>query len=314
MSKLLEKNNASLRSAKSAKQDEFYTQLSDIEKELYHYKDHFVGKVVFCNCDDPEESNFWEYFRLKFKHLGLKKLIATHYVTSGQSYKLEMKKNGEQSLPLELDENGDFRSSECVELLKEADVVVTNPPFSLFREYVAQLMEYEKKFVIIGNLNAITYKEIFPLLKENKMWVGYNNGHKEYVVPNHYKFDRVENGIKYQSMGNTYWFVNLETIKHHEDILLYKKYNKTDYLKYDNYDAINVDKTKDIPCDYGGAMGVPITFIDKYNPDQFEILNANDYRTNENTPSKSHGLIKDKDGCVNGENKYARIVIKKRVK
>jgi hypothetical protein len=190
--------------------------------------------------------------------------------------------------------------------LKEVDVVITNPPFSLFREYVAQLVEYEKKFLIIGNMNAITYKEIFSMIKENKMWVGYNNGTKEYMVPNNYKFTREENGIKYQSMGNTYWFTNLDIRKRHEDIILYKKYNPTDYLKYDNYDAINVDKTKDIPIDYEEEMGVPITFIEKYNPDRFEILKCSAYVDDKNFGA---GAL-----FVNGEKRYARIIIKKRVK
>jgi hypothetical protein len=311
---MMEQNgkNKQLHKAKKDKQDEFYTQLSDIEKELKHYKNHFKDKVVFCNCDDPQESNFVVYFCLNFKQLGLKKLISTHYDSKKPTYKLEY--DGVEFKESPLKENGDFRSLECIELLKEADVVITNPPFSLFREYVAQLVEYEKKFLIIGSLNAISYKEIFKLMMENKMWVGYNNGAKEYVVPDHYNFSREENGIKYQSMGNTYWFTNLEIKKRHEDIILYKKYNPTEYPKYDNYDAINVDKTKDIPVDYEGVVGVPITFMDKYNPGQFEILNANDYRKSENVPLKPHGLIKDKDGSVNGENKYARIVIKKRSK
>ena len=205
--------------------------MSDIEKELKHYREHLKGKVVFCNCDDPQESNFVGYFCLNFKHLGLKKLISTHYDSKKPTYKLEY--NGVEFKESPLKENGDFRSEECVELLKEADVVVTNPPFSLFREYVEQLIECNKKFVIIGSLNAIKYRDIFPLVKENKIWVGYNNGVKEYMVPNNYKFTREENGIKYQSIA-TYWFTNLEIKKSHEDIILYKKYTPTEYPKYDN--------------------------------------------------------------------------------
>ena len=303
MSKSLEKNKQ-LNKAKRDKQDEFYTQLTDIEKELRHYSEHLSDKVVFCNCDDPRESNFWKYFYLNFKHLGLKKLIATHYSTQHPTYKLEY--DGKDLIKTDLKENGDFRSNECIALLGEADVVITNPPFSLFREYVAQLIEYNKSFIIIGSLNAITYKEIFLLLKENKMWVGYNNGYKEYVVPNYYKFDREENGIKYQSMGNTYWYTNIEIKKRHEDILLYKKYNPLDYPKYDNYDAINVNKTRDIPVDYEGAMGVPIAFMDKYNPEQFEILRCSAYVDNKNFGS---GAL-----YVKGKKRYARIIIKKRVK
>lgn len=307
--------NKNLNDAKKGKQDEFYTQLTDIEKELKHYKEHLKGKVIFCNCDDPEESNFWKYFYLNFDHIGLKKIIATHYDPTKPTYKMEY--DGKNLSRTDLLENGDFRSPECIELLKEADIVVTNPPFSLFREYVAQLMEYEKKFLIIGNMNAIAYKETFSLMQKDEMWVGYNNGEKEFVVPDYYEPRktryREDGGIKYRSMGNTYWFTNLDIHKRHEDIILYRIYSEQDYPTYDNYNAINVDKTKDIPVDYNGIMGVPITFIDKYNPNQFEILNANEYRTNENVSIKPHGLIKDKDGCVNGENKYVRIVIKRRV-
>jgi hypothetical protein len=287
-------SNKELHKAKIGKNDEFYTQMPDIEKELKHYKEHFKGKVIFCNCDDPEESNFVRYFSLKFKQLGLKKLISTHYDPEKPTYKLEY--DGDTFTPTGLKENGDFRSPECIEMLKEADIVVTNPPFSLFREYVAQLMEYEKKFIIIGSLNAITYKGIFPLLKENKMWLGYNNGYKEYIVPNHYELSesgcREENGVKYRGMGNTYWFTNIEIKKRHENLIIYKKYNETDYPKYDNYNAINIDKTKDIPNDYNGEMGVPITFMDKYNPEQFEIIGMGRFRSN-------------------GKKLYARIIIKK---
>ena len=296
-------SNKELHKAKSGKNDEFYTQLTDIEKELKHYKEHFKGKTVFCNCDDPRESNFVNYFCLNFKHLGLKKLISTHYDPEKPTYKLELVDDNFKETPLE--GNGDFRSPECIELLKEADVVVTNPPFSLFREYVAQLVEYEKKFIIIGSLNAISYKEIFPLLKENRMWVGYNNGPKEFVVPNHYESKetgyREENGIKYRSLGNTYWFTNAEITKRHEDIIIYKKYNETDYPKYDNYNAINVDKVKDIPVDYNGEMGVPITFMDKYNPEQFELVK---FRKGDD----------EKDLSVGGKIPYFRIIIKKKVK
>lgn len=313
--------NKNLNNAKNGKNDEFYTQLTDIEKELKHYKDHFKGKVIFCNCDDPEESNFWKYFSLNFEKFKLKKLISTHYVASGVSYKLELRKMGEQSLPLPLDGNGDFRSKECIELLKEADIIITNPPFSLFREYIAQLVEYNKKFIIIGSLNAITYKEIFPLLQKDEMWLGcsIHSGDREFRVPDNYPLNAVGNrvdkeGNKYIRVKGVRWFTNLDIKERHEDLLLYKKYNEKEYPKYDNYDAINVDKTKDIPIDYDGIMGVPITFMDKYNPKQFEILNANNYRKNETITIKSHGLIKDKDGCINGKNKYVRIVIKKKVK
>lgn len=305
---MMEQNgkNKQLNKAKKDKQDEFYTQLSDIEKELKHYKDHFKDKVVFCNCDDPQESNFWKYFKLNFDRLGLKKLISTHFEREQPSYKLELTKES-GCIITQLKENGDFRSNECIELLKESDIIVTNPPFSLFREYVAQLMEHEKKFLIIGNLNAINYRDIFPLIRENKMWVGYNNGQKEYVVPNYYTFTREENGIKYRSMGNTYWYTNLDVLKRHEDLILYKKYNCIEYLKYDNYDAIRVDKVKNIPIDYYEEMGVPISFMDKYNPEQFEIVGID------------RELMKqkiDKVTCfyLNGKELYSCIVIKRIVK
>ena len=279
-------NSKKLSMARKAKNDEFYTQLSDIEKELRHYKEYFRDKVIFCNCDDPEESNFWKYFELNFTQLGLKKLIATHYETAKPSYKLELVRdiNGDGNIDsldiikTGLKQNGDFRSDECVEILKEADIVVTNPPFSLFREYIAQLMEYDKKFIIIGNLNAITYKETFPLLKENKMWLGY--GFKRgnayfYVSPNIGEqfvrgvYDKATGLVKFR---NVVWYTNIDIQKRHEDIILYRTYDEESYPKYDNYDAINVDKTKDIPCDYYEVMGVPITFMDKYNPDQFNLL------------------------------------------
>ena len=255
--------NSNLHRAKDKKNDEFYTQLPDIENELKHYREHFKDKVVFCNCDDPERSNFWQFFSLQFEFLGLKKLIATHFEDEKQSYKLEMWRDeaGVHSGIKTLQQNGDFRSPESIELLKEADIVVTNPPFSLFREYIAQLMEYDKKFLIIGNKNAITYKEFFPLLKDNKVWIGYNNV-KEFRQP--------DGSMK--KFGNIGWYTNLDIKKRHEELVLYKKYTPEEYPKYDNYDAINVDKVSDIPIDYDGVMGVPITFLDKYNPEQFEIM------------------------------------------
>ena len=285
----------SLRDAKMNKMDEFYTQLSDIEKELKHYKAHFKGKTVLCNCDDPRVSNFFKYFALNFKHLGLKKIITTCY--KNQDVDLFSENNSEKAVWIEYEGNpnddtntdfstikvnklkgdGDFRSKECIELLKQADVVVTNPPFSLFREYVAQLIEYDKKFLIIGNQNAITYKEIFPLIRNNKLWLGFTGGNMKFTVPSYYpemktRFWVDENGQKWRSMGNTYWFTNLDHSKRHEDLILYKKYTPEEYPKYDNYDAINVDKVSDIPMDYCECIGVPISFLDKYNPEQFEIV------------------------------------------
>jgi hypothetical protein len=311
-------SNKNLHSASSAKKDEFYTQLADIEKELKHYKDQFRGKVVFCNCDDPKESNFVKYFSMNFEHLGLKKLIATHYkdanlFTKESPYKLEYTgdKNGNRMPDLsefikKMIGTGDFRSEECVELLKEADIVVTNPPFSLFREYVAQLAEYNKKFLIIGNVNSITYKECFKLIKENKMWLGasIHSGDREFRVPEGYPLtaasSRIDNdGYKYIRVKGVRWFTNLDYEERHENLVLYKKYTSEEYPRYDNYDAINVDKTADIPIDYDGAIGVPITFLDKYNPEQFEIIK---FRKGDD----------DKDLIVNGKFPYFRIIIKKK--
>lgn len=316
--------NQTLQNAKKAQNDEFYTQLNDIETELRYYKEHFRGKVIFCNCDDPYESNFFKYFAMNFNFLGLKKLIATCYVGSPVSgeqlslfdvkdlevknnddkrpHKIEITevrdenadgaidlsdveyllKNRKNALTL-LNGDGDFRSPECIELLKEADIVVTNPPFSLFREYVAQLMEYDKKFLIIGGQNAITYMEIFKLIKENKIWLGVDNGGtKWFRVPEHYDIKtesriKIENGIKYFSMGSIMWFTNLDHSKRHENITLYKKYTSEEYPRYVNYDAIEVSKFAEIPYDYDGEMGVPITFLNKYNPEQFEIIGSSKF-------------------------------------
>ena len=259
--------NSNLQEAKRKKNDEFYTRLPDIENELHHYKHHFKGKVVYCNCDDPSTSAFWKFFRMNFKDWGLKKLIATHYEKDEQnySYKIEMKfgdKWNDEPEKIPLLCNGDFRSAVCIALLKEADIVVTNPPFSLFREYVAQLMAYEKKFLIIGNMNAITYKEIFPLLKENLVWLGYTHP-KIFLQP-----DGSE-----KSFGNILWYTNLDIKKRHEFLDLRGNYfDSVSYPKYDNYDAIEVSKVNAILCDYDGVMGVPITFLDKYCPLQFGIL------------------------------------------
>ena len=327
--------NRSLTNASKAKQDEFYTQLSDIEKELKHYKKHFKNKVVYCNCDDPRVSNFFHYFSYNFEKLGLKKLIATCY--KNQSMDLFSQNDKEQAIYLEYDGdkngnfepdpeeigiknlkgNGDFRSKESIELLKQADIVVTNPPFSLFREYLAQLIEYDKKFLIIGSQNAVTYKEVFSLIRENKVWIGYKSGDMAFQVPEHYepretRYWEDEDGQKWRSLGNICWFTNLDISKRDEDLILYKTYSEEEYPKYDNYNAINVGKVAEIPMDYKGAMGVPITFLDKYNPNQFEILSSNDLRLNDNVPFKEHGLIKDKDGTINGVPTYVRIVIRNR--
>lgn len=271
--------NTNLIAAQKAKNDEFYTMMEDIEKELVYYKKHFKGKTVYCNCD-TEESNFVRYFVGRFEELGLKKLIATHWNDGGApSYKAEWANESDEPIRTALSGDGDFRSPECIELLKEADVVVTNPPFSLFREYVAQLMEYGKKFVIIGNMNCITYKEIFPLIKDNRLWAGANEkgGSRKgnslsFEVSDGYEGRTViENGRRVAQIS-AWWFTNLDIRKRHEPLDLIESYSPDKYPKYDNYDAINVDKTLDIPADYDGAMGVPISFLDKYCPEQFEIV------------------------------------------
>lgn len=279
--------NKSMHKARAEKNDEFYTQLSDIENELKHYKKHFKGKTVLCNCDDPLESEFVRYFAMNFEHLGLKKLIATHFVDSARPskkspYKLVYTgdKNGNR-MP-DADEfitstvgDGDFRSDECLELLDEADIVVTNPPFSLFREFISLMMERKKKFLVIGNMNAITYKETFSLIAANKLWLGVNfNKTMEFAIPDSYtKHSHVdETGKKIAKVPAICWFTNLHHAKRAEKLGLYKKYTKEEYPQYDNYKAINVDKVADIPMNYKGAMGVPITFLGKYNPKQFEIL------------------------------------------
>lgn len=301
--------NKNLNRAKEAKKDEFYTQLDDINNEVRHYREHFRGKTVLCNCDDPRVSNFFKYFAYNFEFLGLKKLIATCYKSqdvnlfsegsSEQAVYLvyEGDKNGnhipddEEIEVLPLRGDGDFRSQECIEFLKEADIVVTNPPFSLFREYVAQLIKYDKKFLIIGNQNAITYKEIFPLIMANKMWLGWNSGDMKFKVPadseaRATRYWQDETGQKWRSMGNICWYTNLDHKKRHEELILYKKYTPEEYPRYDNYNAINVNKVADIPMDYDGVMGVPITFLDKYNPQQFEIVGC----TESEGKGLSHGL------------------------
>ena len=303
--------NTNLHNAKTAKNDEFYTQLSDIEKEMAHYKDFFKGKIVYCNCDDARESNFFKFFSNNFESLGLKKLITTGYKAEGKGVKLvyEGDKNGDfmvddaEVVMTELEGNGDFRSEECIELLKECDVVVTNPPFSLFREYVAQLMEYGKKFLIIGNMNAITYKEIFPYIKNNELWWGCSlHGTKcHFIVPNSYEGNNVfeENGVRYGKVNNAIWFTNINHTKRNTPLDLYKKYSADEYPKYDNYDAIEVSRVENIPTDYEGVMGVPITFLDKYCPTQFEII-------------KFRKGNDDKDLSVNGKCPYFRILIRRR--
>lgn len=346
--------NEALTCAKNAKQDEFYTQLTDIEKELRFYKNYFKNKVVFCNCDDPYESNFFKYFALNFNSLGLKKLVCTcydgspfmgdelvfdfdifHNEASKKAYKVEITEvkdeNGDGAIDLSdvrillknnknaislLKGNGDFRSHECVELLKQADIVVTNPPFSLFREYISQLIDFQKKFIIIGNQNAITYKEIFALIKENKIWLGYKFGDMSFRVPDYFeprptRYWQDEKGHKWRSLGTICWFTNFDIQKRHEDLILYKHYTPEEYPKYDNYEAINVNKVSEIPCDYEGVMGVPITFLDKYNPDQFEIIDINPHFFT----MVEMGLPKLKQLTLHNvgqKDPYARILIRKK--
>ncbi|MBL7786423.1 MAG: adenine-specific methyltransferase EcoRI family protein [Chitinophagales bacterium] len=314
--------NKLLQKAKKSKSDEFYTQLCDIESELQYYKNHFKDKVVFCNCDDARISNFFKYFSSNFKELGLKKLIAACY--QEQKKELFNTENGENGFFYEytgtegeikhpgstdivyFNGDGDFRSPESVELLKQSDIVVTNPPFSLFREFVGQLVKYDKKYLIIGNINAITYKEIFKLIKENKAWLGINLGRgvSGFIVPEHYELYGTEaridsSGNRIVSPNNCLWLTNIDNFKRHEDIELTKKYfgNEAEYPKYDNYDGINVDKTEYIPLDYDGYMGVPITFLHKFNPDQFEII-------------KFRKGSDDKDLSIGGKCPYFRILIR----
>ena len=378
--------NKYLHAAKKAKKDEFYTQLTDIERELQHYWPHFRGKVVLCNCDDPYESNFFKYFALRFNQLGLKKLICTCYdgspvvgtelqlpfewgdeaqsdnsqaaetiplYGSKRAYKVEITqvddRNGDGAVDLcdvqellkndrnaisTLKQHGDFRSQECIELLRQADIVVTNPPFSLFREYLAQLVEYDKKFLIIGHQNAVTYKEVFPLIKEDKIWLGYGfkggaahffSPYEDIATASDHKKDMIR-------VSGVNWFTNLDHKKRHEMLDLVCRYSPEEYPKYDNYDAINVDRTSDIPYDYDGVMGVPITFLDKYNPEQFEIVEFRKGQDGkdlvysklagggqsatllQNTrPSMPIGGLMNnpKDTVVNGKSKYARILIRR---
>ena len=341
-------NNKNLHRAKKEKNDEFYTQLPDIENEMKHYRNHFRGKTILCNCDDPYESNFFKYFAMNFDFLGLKKLIATSYSGSpiagtqlsifdldkslnsnNEAIKIEIteipdfNKDGavdmtdvehllrsDNNVMTVLKENGDFRSNESIELLKEADIIVTNPPFSLFREYIAQLFEYNKNFIIIGNQNSIICKELFPLIQEGKMWFGYSSGDMSFKVPDYYPEMKTrywvdDTGQKWRSMGNVRWYTNLDIDKRHEDLILYKKYKSEEYQHYDTYDAIFIKQYKEIPYDYDGHMGVPITFLDKYNRDQFEIIGLDRY---------IYGYDKSYDSLftIDGKEKFRRIIIRRK--
>ena len=328
--------NRSLRAAKATKQDEFYTQLSDIEKELRHYTKHFKNKTVLCNCDDPRVSNFFKYFINNFTKLGLRKLITTCY--KNQQADLFSKNDcergiyfeysGEQAVrrlpdpskikPRELKADGDFRSEECINLLKQADIVITNPPFSLFREYVTQLVQSGKKFLCIGNQNAISYKEIFSLVKGNKIWLGYTHP-VAFIVPDHYEAREVRSwrdadGTNWRSLGNACWFTNLDIEKRHEEIPLYTDYSPEAFPEYDNYDAIEVSRYKEIPRDYDGVMGVPVTFLEKHNPEQFEIVGS-DYEVKQGVlPSLINERWSGKfdRGYVDGKRLFARILIQRK--
>lgn len=291
-------SSANLTKARNAKNDEFYTQLEDIEKELMNYKEYFKDKIVLCNCDDPKWSEFWRYFHFNFAELGLKKLISTHYDQNNPTYKMEYEggndNNIEVGVKTPLEGDGDFRNKECLEILDEADVVVTNPPFSLFRAYVAALMEHEKRFLIIGNKNAVTYKDFFPLLQKGTVWIGHSNP-SEFDTPD---------GRTKKLDGLTCWFTNLGVAKRHE-LILRKKYVPEEYPKYDNYDAIEVSKVSDIPVNYDGVMGVPITLLEKYNPDQFEIIGLD----RDTVPKE---FLVGGRLAMNGKTKYCRILIRAR--
>lgn len=291
--------NENLIKARMKKNDKFYTKLTDIEKELLHYVNYFNEATIFMNCDDPTESNFWQYFMINFKAFNIKKIISTHYEDFIPSYKLEF--TGDGIIKSDIKGNGDFRNAECIELLNQSDIVVTNPPFSLIREYISQLIKYNKKFLIIGDLNTIAYKEIFEYIKEGRMWLGIDNGGtKWFKVPDHYEIKtesriKFENGDKYFSKGSITWFTNLEHNKRHEELILCETYSPEKFPKYDNFDAIEVSRVAKIPKNYSGVMGVPITFLDKYNPDQFKIL----------------GRLGS--ASVNGKNLYVRVLIQNKL-
>ena len=303
-----------LHRARKQKNDEFYTQLIDIERELRYYEIHFKGKVVYCNCDDPLTSNFFRYFVSNFKELGLRKVIASCYKENSRGFFFEytgvelVDTDPKTSDVVYFNGDGDFRSQESIDLLEQSDIVVTNPPFSLFREYVTQLIRYDKLFLIIGNINSITNKEIFKLVQDGKAWLGVNrgNGFSGFIIPAYYepymkKTWMDESGNIITPTNNCLWLTNLNHSMRHEDIPLTKNYygHEHEYPRYDNYDGINVDMVKDIPRDYNGCMGVPITFLYKFNPQQFEIV----------------GSRRGNDGkylSVNGEQTYFRVIIKKK--
>lgn len=346
--------NDNVHASKAEKADEFYTKLSFIEDELKHYKNYLRGKTVFCNCDDPYESNFFKFFAMSFNDLGLKKLIATCFSPSPvayqqlslfdeeenepkKAYKVEITEikdeNGDGRIDLEdveyilqhkegvlseLKGNGDFRSNECIELLKEADVIITNPPFSIFREYFSLLMKYKKDFLIVANENMVFYKEILPYFKQNKVWLGYNAGHFWFKVPEYYEekktdFKIDENGQKWRRLGNICWFTNIDIAKRYENLILYKHYNPEDYPTYENYNAIHIHLVRDIPCDFDGIMGVPVSFMEKFNANQFEIVGHTN--SGDNSP-EVEAIRTDNNhrhgGLLNGKEQYARLLIRRK--
>lgn len=316
--------NSNLHAAKKAKNDEFYTMLTDIEREMIHYREHFRDKVIFLNCDDDNKSNFWKFFKLNMDFLGIKKLISTHYDEKKPTHKVELVRKEDNLITevvTKLSGNGDFRSPECVAILDECDIVITNPPFSLFREFIDLLVTKNKKFLVVGSLNAITYKEIFPLIKDNKLWLGVNNGAKTYKVPDAFegKHD-VVNGEKYVTLGNTGWFTNLTHHIRNTEIHLFERYTEDKYPRYDNYDAIDISRVSEIPLDYKGNMGVPITFLTKYNPDQFEILWQASGNTRACASKETLEYLgyerheEDRGGCgvVSNKRVYSRILIKRK--
>lgn len=319
------RDNKNMHKAKSEKNDEFYTLLTDIEKEMKYYKEQFKDKVVYCNCDDARESNFFKYFSMNFEHLGLKRLITTSYNANGNGTILvyEGDKNGnkqvddEEIIVKELSGNGDFRSEECLQILQESDIIVTNPPFSLFREFITIMMQYEKQFCVIGNMNALTYKEIFPYIKNNKLWWGnsIHSGDRQFFVPDNYELNAAtcgidENGRKFIRVKGVRWWTNMDFPQRYEELDLIKKYNEEEYPKYDNYDAININKTADIPLDYNGVMGVPITFLDKFCPTQFKIIDINPHFFSiieQGLPKPKQLTLKN----VGQKDPYARILIQR---
>ena len=338
-------NNKSLHKAAQAQQDEFYTQYTDVQEELNHYWDHFRGAKILCNCDDPFESSFFLYLAQQFAYLGIKKLTATCYAGSPiaqrqlslfeEDIPTPKRKpycatitdyrdwNGDGRTDLQdirymlehqkgctvrvLEGDGDFRSPECIELLKDADIVITNPPFSLLREYIAQLVQYNKKFLIVGNVNAITYKDIFPLFMQGRMWLGYHSGDMSFTVPDSFepratRYWVDETGQKWRSLGNLCWFTNLDIVKRHEFLTLWHSYSPEAYPRYDNYDAIEVRKVELIPVDYDGVMGVPVSFLSKHNPDQFELLGDSRYHDGQD--------FADDIAVLNGKKLYRRLLIR----